>query len=84
MLVDAWLDATLGSSDRASECHQLQTKINLELGHLLRLPRHSRDNVARQEMQRHLVRVVQNDCVVDDQAEREGSRGRGGDRTRDL
>ena len=69
-LVDARLHARIERGHRALGFGEPLSKLDLELGDLLRRVRDAGEDVARQQAQREPVRVVKHDRIVDRQAER--------------
>lgn len=68
----------VGHGDRTARRREPLREVDLEPGDLLRLGRHPGQDVARQQPQRELVRVVQDGRVLDREPARHGGRpGRG-------
>ncbi|EPJ35290.1 hypothetical protein STAFG_7657 [Streptomyces afghaniensis 772] len=66
--MNAWLHSRLESSHRAAGCGEPLGELDFELCDLLRYGCHPGQDVARQQTQSELVRVMKNDRVVGCQA----------------
>ena len=82
--MDARLHSRLERGHRAPGLGEPLGQVDFELGDLMRHRSDPGHDVAGQQTQGELVRVVENDDVVRGQAERRGGRHGGGHRTRDL
>src|SRR5215469_5702328 len=74
MLIDARLDPGLQNSHRALGFSELLSKLDLELCDLVRCRGDSGNDVTRQQPHSELVRIVENDRVLDGQIKRRGGR----------
>jgi hypothetical protein len=83
-LVDPWLHSRLESGNWAPGIGEALSKVHFELRNLLPYMSDSGKDVARQQTQRELVRVLKNDRVIYRQVEPYSSRDRCGRRTRNV